>query len=54
MGRTALRAAQIGDAMGDLIDAVTDALGALGYRDQVTADGLWEMVLQRVQDTGIQ
>jgi hypothetical protein len=45
---------EIGDAMGDLIEAVTDALGALGYRDQVTADGLWGMVLQRVQDTGIQ
>ena len=45
---------EIGDAMGELISAVTGALGALGYRDRVTADGLWGAVLQRIQDTGIQ
>ena len=45
---------EIGDAMGELIEAVTGALGALGYRDQVTADGLWNLLLTRVQETGIQ
>jgi len=45
---------EIRDAMEDLIDGVTSALGDLGYRDLVTADGIWAMVLAQIQDTGIE
>jgi hypothetical protein len=44
---------QIGAALGDLLDAVTGSLGALGYRDQVTAQGLQARLLQMVQETGV-
>ena len=44
---------EIADAMGELIDAVTRALGDLGYRDQVTAAGLRQVVLTSVQENGI-
>ena len=36
-----------------LIDAVTRGLGGLGYRDQVTAEGLRRVVLARVQANGV-
>jgi hypothetical protein len=45
---------EIRDAMEDLIDNVTRALGDLGYRDEVTAEGLWTMMLERIKATGIQ
>jgi hypothetical protein len=45
---------EIAEAMGELIDAVTGALGDLGYRDQVTAAGLRDVVLTRVQENGVQ
>jgi hypothetical protein len=41
-------------AMDDLIEAVTRALVAMGYRDQVTAAGLRATLLARVQEAGIQ
>jgi hypothetical protein len=44
----------IRDAMEELIDEVTRALGALGYREQVTASGLWSTVLADIQEVGIQ
>jgi hypothetical protein len=44
----------IRDAMDDLIDEVTRALGALEYREQVTANGLWSAVLADIQEVGIQ
>jgi hypothetical protein len=44
---------QIGTALGDLLDSVTDALVALGYRDQVTAQGLQAHLLRTVQETGV-
>lgn len=45
---------EIAEAMGELIDAVTGALGDLGYRDQVTAAGLRDVVLALVQENGVQ
>jgi hypothetical protein len=45
--------AEIRSAMEDLIDEVTRALGALGYREQVTADGLWNTLLADIQGVGI-
>ena len=45
---------EIGTAMSGLIDSVTRALGGLGYRDRVTARGLREALLGRVQEAGIQ
>ena len=44
----------IRDAMDDLIEEVTRALGALEYREQVTANGLWSTVLADIQEVGIQ
>jgi hypothetical protein len=45
---------EIEAAMHDLLDAVTRGLSVIGYRDQVTADGLWSNVLASVQETGVQ
>lgn len=45
---------EIEAAMHDLLDAVTRGLSAIGYRDQVTADGLWSTVLASVQEIGVQ
>jgi hypothetical protein len=45
---------EIREAMEGLIDEVTTALADLGYRDQVTADGLWALVLDRIKATGLQ
>jgi hypothetical protein len=44
---------EIRAAMEELIDDVTAALDELEYRDQVSARGLWDTVLVRVQDAGI-
>ncbi len=44
---------QIGTALGDLLDAVTDALAALGYRNQVSAPGLQARLLELVQERGV-
>jgi hypothetical protein len=40
-------------AMEELLDAVTGGLGALNYREAVTAQGLLESVLAQVQATGL-
>lgn len=44
---------EIRDAMEERIDRVTESLSALDYFDLVTADGLWSVVLERVQEVGI-
>ena len=41
------------EALDERIDRVTDALDALDYLNLVTADGLWSVVLDRIQDVGI-
>ena len=43
----------IGATMGDLLDAVTRGLGALNYRDAVTAQALWNTVLSEIQSSGL-
>ena len=43
----------IAGALGDLLDAVTDALVGLGYRDQVTAQGPQARLLDMVQENGV-
>lgn len=43
----------IGDAMGDLLDAVTRSLGALNYREAVTARGVFDVIVSEVQASGI-
>jgi hypothetical protein len=45
---------EIGEALENRIDRVTEALDALDYLDLVTADGLWAAVLRRIQEVGIQ
>ena len=45
---------EIRKAMEGLIDQITTALSVLGSRDQVTADGLWALVLERIKATGLQ
>jgi hypothetical protein len=41
------------EAMDELIDAITRSLGGLGYRDQVTGEGLRARVSSTVQERGI-
>lgn len=43
----------IGEAMEERIDRVTDALDALDYLNLVTADGLWSIVVSRLEDIGV-
>lgn len=45
---------EIRKAMEGLIDQITAALSVLGSRDQVTADRLWALVLERIKATGLQ
>ena len=40
-------------AMDELIDAITRSLAELGYRDQVTGEGIRARVLSHVQERGI-
>jgi hypothetical protein len=44
---------EVRSAMEVLIDSVSRALGALVYRDQVTAEGVWHRVLTVVQERGV-
>ena len=44
---------QVRAALEDLLGSVTDALVALRYRDQVTAQGLQGHLLQMVQESGV-
>jgi hypothetical protein len=45
---------EIEAAMHELIDAVTRGLSAIGHREAVTGEGLWNTVLAEVQERGIQ
>lgn len=45
---------EIRAAMDELMSAVLSGLADLGYRDVVTADGLWQVILASVQEAGIQ
>lgn len=45
---------ELRSAMEGLIDEVTSALFDLEYRDQITADGLWQAYLARLQAVGVQ
>lgn len=44
---------EIRDAMEELLDSVFEALGALEYRNQVTAQRLRDLMRSRVQESGI-
>ena len=44
---------ELREAMEGHIDTITRVLGELAFMDQVTADGLWDNILGKIQEDGI-